>query len=245
VPESEDRRGKVWFNYDGPCGAFDVDVDYFDNAPGDGHYVLAVGGKLVAKWTHDVQDTDLHMRTVKGVQIHEGDRVELRGEPFGVPGKFIKLAVSSRTQLRAQPHRVELLLHAPPLAKVAPASVRGEDAVAYTVDAGQAVLDVWASAPGIDSSCSEYKVVQGSAIQQTQRIVLVPELQQGKGEDAAVLVTVLQPHKPQVASRRRIEAKSSAADRSVVVQIADAGGTWDAKISLEDGRVRVDRKGRE
>ena len=244
MPERKDRRGKVWFDYDGPCGTFNVDVDYFDNAPGQGHYVLAIGDKVVARWTHDVQHTDLHMRTIEDVRIHEGDRVELRGEPFGVPGKFIKFAVSNRTQLRSQPHRVELLLHAPPSAGVASADVRGEDVVAYTVDAGQAALDVWATAPGLESSCSEYNVLQGSRIKRTQRLALSPELQQGRGEDAAIVVTVLQPHKPQ-AQPARIEATSDAADRSVKVHIVDAAGTWDAKISLEDGRVRVTRQERQ
>ncbi len=181
VPDRPDRRGKVWFDHDGLCGTFDVDIDYFDNAPGKGHYVLAVAGKVVARWTHDVQETDLHVRTIPGVKIHQGDRVELRGEPFGVPGKFIKMVVSSRASLRAQPHQVQLLLHAPPAAKVTPVDVRGEDAVGYTIDAGAAALDVWATAPGLETSCGEYQVVQGSRIKQTQRIVLSPQTAAGQG----------------------------------------------------------------
>lgn len=242
VPEKPDRKGKVWFTYDGSCGTFDIDVDYFDNAPGQGHYVVAVADKVVAEWTHDVQDTDLHVRTLRNVKIHEGDKVELRGEPFGKPGKFIKMAVSSRKSLRAQPHQVQLLLHAPESAKVTPVDVRGEDAVGYAVDAGKAVLDVWATGSGLESSCGEYKVIQGSAIKQTQRIVLFPQLQQAKGEEAGIVVTVLQPRKPDAKARQRIEATSNAIDRSVAIQIADQGGTWDAKLSLEDGRVRVERR---
>lgn len=244
MPTQADRRGRVWFDYDGPCGTFDIDVDYFDNAPGQGHYVLAVAGKVVAAWTHDVQETDLHTRTIPGVKIHEGDRVELRGEPFGEPGKFIKLVVSSRSQLRAQPHHVELLLHAPPAAKVAPANVRSENAVGYTVDAGQAGLDVWATGPGLISSCCEYNVLQGSRIKRTQRIVLSPQLQQRRGEDAAVVVTVLRPRTSQASSLRWIEAATDAADRSTKVRIEDGSGAWDAEISLEDGRVQVTRRER-
>ena len=242
VPENPDRRGKVWFAYDGPCGTFDLDVDYFDNAPGQGHYAVAVAGKVVAEWTHDVQDTDLHIRTIKDVKIHEGDRVELRGEPFGKPGKFIKMVVSSRTSLRAHPHQVQLLLHAPEAAKVSPVDVRGEDVVSYAVDTGKAVLDVWASGPGLESSAGEYTVIQGSAIKRTQRIVLAPQLQPVDGGQAAVVVTVLQPRKPDAKLLQRIEATSSASDRSVTVKIADPAGTWDAKLFLVDGRLRVVRQ---
>jgi hypothetical protein len=242
VPDRPGRKGKVWFIYDGPCGTFDVDVDYFDNSPGEGRYALAVAGKDVARWADDVQDTDLHTRTVHNVRIHEGDKVELRGEPFSRTGKFIKIAVSGRKALRAQPHQVQMLLHAPPSAKVTPVDVRGEDAVQYAVDAGQAVLDVWATGPGIDSSFGEYEVLQGSRIKQTQRIVLAPELQEANGEQAAVVVTVLQPHKAGVDGLRRASADANAMDRSVSVQVWDSAGAWDAKVSLEDGQVRVERQ---
>ena len=241
VPEREDRRGKVWFDHDGPAGRFDIDVDYFDNAPGVGTYVLAVGGKVAARWTHDVQETDLHVRTIPAVRIGKGDKVELRGEPFGVPGKFIKMTVFNRTSPRPKPHRVELLLHAPAAAKVTPVD-RGAGAVGYTVDVGRAAMDVWASAPHLESSAGPYRVDQGSRIKQTQRIVLAPKLQPGKDTDTAVLVTVLQPRKADANGLRRVEAKSNPADRSVSVRIEDAAGVWDATISLPDGKVRVMRR---
>ncbi len=276
VPERPDLSGKVWFIYDGPCGTFDIDVDYFDNSPGEGRYTLAVGGKspsqlgatgsmparamagslpvapgaepagtgptIAAQWRNDLKDTDLHLHTIKSVKIHEGDKIELTGEPFGRPGKFIKMVVSGRKTLRPHSHQVQLLLHAPPSAKVAPVDVRGEDAVQYIVDAGTAVLDAWATGPGIDSSFGEYEVLQGSRIKRTQRIVLTPELQEENGEQAAVMVTVLQPHKQGADGLRRASATSNAPDRSVSVQVWDSAGMWDAKLSLEDGQVRVERQ---
>jgi len=245
MPEGPDLAGKVWFIYDGPCGTFDIDVDYFDNSPGQGRYVLTVADRVAADWQNDVQDTDLHLRTVRSVKIHEGDKIELRGQPFGRPGKFIKMAVSSRAALRSQPHQVQLLLHAPPSAKVTPVDVRGEDAVRYAVDAGTAVLDVWATGPGIESSFGEYEVLQGSRIKRTQRIVLAPELQEENGEQAAVVVTVLQAHKAGADGLRRASATSNTADRSVSAQVWDSGGMWDVKLSLEDGQVRVERRARQ
>ncbi|MCD6365576.1 MAG: DUF4962 domain-containing protein [Planctomycetes bacterium] len=241
-PSQDDRVGRVWFEHTGPDGTFDLDVDYFDNAPGVGRYVVAVGDKVVGEWTHNVQETDLHMRTINGVRIGKGDKVELRGEPFGIPGKFIKMAVSSRTQSRVRPRRMELLLHAPGSAKVTRSDDRSADVVRYTVDAGKAMMDVWASSPGLESSNGVYEVPQGSrTMPRTQRIVLVPELQKSGNSEGAVVVTVLQPRKAGAEGPRSIEAKSDPAARSVVVRIVDAGGTWDATISLADSKVSVKR----
>ena len=208
--------------------------------------MLAVADKVVAEWTHDVQDTDLHIRTIKDVTIHEGDKVELRGEPFGKPGKFIKMAVSSRTALRARPHERGAAAARTGLGEGhAGGRARRGHRVQYTVDAGKTMLDVWATGPGLESSCGAYKVIQGSQIKGTQRIVLSPELRLVQGEEVAVVVTVLQPRKGEARGRQRIEATPDAVDRSVAIHIADPAGTWDAKLSLEDGRVRVEEKGQQ
>lgn len=244
VPATEDRKGRVFFAHDGPSGTYDIDVDYFDNAPGKGHYVLAVGDKVVADWLHDVQETDLHVRTVRKVRIEKGDTIELRGQPFGVPGKFIKMVVSNRSIPRDKPHRMELSLHADPAAKVQRVSPPDDSAGAshYVVDTGKACLDIQAMAAGLESRSETYDVVQGSSIKRTQRIVLQPKLSPGKNEDTAVLVTVLQPCQPQDKAALHAEAKSDPQDRSVTIRLTDPTTRWDARIRLEDGRLRVQRQ---
>jgi len=239
VPATDDRTGRVWFTYDGVSGQFDIDVDYFDNWPGKGRYVLSVADKVVAEWVHDTQDTDLHLRTIRNVKIDPGDKVELRGRPFGVPGKFIKMAVSSRSAPRAEPHRLEMLLHAEPTAKVQAVESGAADAVCYVIDAGKACLDVRATAPGIKSTAGEHEVLQASRIKRTQRITLQPRLVRDETEDAAVVVTVLQPRPTKAKPLSRVEAKSAPEDRSVRVAAEGPAGSWTVRIALEDGEVRL------
>jgi hypothetical protein len=241
APSTEDRKGRVFFVHDGLSGTYDIDVDYFDNAPGKGRYVLAVGGTVVADWLHDVQETDLHVRTIRNVSIHEGDTIELRGRPFGIPGKFIKITVSSRLSPRKKPHRLELSLHADPAAKVQQADPQENSPGMwhYVVDAGKACLDIQAIAAGLESHGETYDVLHSGGIKRTQRIVLQPKLVPGKIEDAAVLVTILQPRQAQDKTFMHAEATSDPQDRSVTVRLTNPANRWDAKIDLEDGCVRV------
>jgi len=244
VPSRPDRTGKVWFTFDGPSGTYDVDINYFDNWPRVGRYKLVVAGKVVEEWVHNVETTDLHLRMVRNVRIEQGDRVELRGEPFGKPGKFIKMVLYNREAPRERPHEVALLLHVPADAKVRPVATDGADTARYLIDAGKAYLDVWAQGPALRCEAGRHRVAASRRIKSTQRIELRPQLQRRGDEDAATVVAVLQARKPAAKGLLNVQAEADPADRSVTVLVQDAARSWRLRVNLEGMQVRVEQEAR-
>ncbi|MFQ6049242.1 MAG: DUF4962 domain-containing protein, partial [Phycisphaerae bacterium] len=71
-------------------GSYDIDFSYYDNSPGIGVYELLLGQKVVDRWRHNCQETDLHNRVFHGLQIGTGQYVGVRGRPMGPDAKFLK-----------------------------------------------------------------------------------------------------------------------------------------------------------
>jgi len=241
VPARADRKGRVWFVFDGPAGTYDIDVGYFDNWPGSGRYTVVAGGNVVEQWVHEHLDTDLHLRSFRGVALRPGDKVELRGEPFGKPGKFIKFVVHDRRAPRNRPHEIALMLHTEPDAKIDGSSEKGLPN--YSVRNAQAVLDVWLASPeGVASSVRPHDVVRGRGVlKRTKCIEIRPELQRYGDEDWTVVVTVLHARKPDMPGLDLVRAKVDRSDRSAEVELGLARQRWRFKVSLEGASVRCAR----
>jgi alpha-glucuronidase len=85
-------NGNLRFKYDGPPGAKDLRVQYFDEEDGVSKYKLFFADKLVDEWQADnhvptpTVSPDAHSsirRTVEKVALHPGDEVRLEGTADG------------------------------------------------------------------------------------------------------------------------------------------------------------------
>ena len=76
--------------FDGPAGRYDLYIQYFDVSSGVAGFKLYVGDRQVDAWPADMSlpgalpsaDSSVR-RTIRGVELHPGDRIRLEGTPEG------------------------------------------------------------------------------------------------------------------------------------------------------------------
>jgi alpha-glucuronidase len=76
------------FQYDGPAGAYDLRVQYFDQNSGASHFRAYVGDRLISDWYAELRlpsarldSTSSTRRLIHAVALNPGDRIRIEGSP--------------------------------------------------------------------------------------------------------------------------------------------------------------------
>jgi Ca2+-binding RTX toxin-like protein len=82
-------NGKLRKNFAGATGTYDLVVSYYDSSNGQGKITLEVNYQDLDSWILNGDNNGFVTRTIKGVNLTNGDRIQLRGEANG--NEFIQI----------------------------------------------------------------------------------------------------------------------------------------------------------
>ena len=82
-------HGKARTNFTGPTGTYDLVIAYYDDAGGQGQITVKVGDQEVDNWILNQDSNGLVTRTIQGVELTNGDRIELQGQTNG--NEFVRI----------------------------------------------------------------------------------------------------------------------------------------------------------
>ncbi len=194
-------QGAAWLEFQGLPGRYRLEAVYLDNAPEQAEYALEVDGTVVHQWRSHNQDRDDNLLELSpAVELKAGSRVALRGKGMAEGTRLTKLALLGPGV--ENPPAAEWLLHFDPAAEVT------QSAGLVRVALGGAVLELYPLAPAKRTIVLEdWKVknaeVEPFTFRRTRRLVLTPELEQGR----ATLLNLLHARRDAEPALREVTAR--------------------------------------